>query len=218
MAPFILTLGAGRIDRVIQHAEVFLRQYRNDTGYDYLDYQPITPIDEIIPDDLAVTLLVNSQVGWRAFRSLQEYGHTIELGNLPKKPLEQTSMEERRQIAVIIARLAEFPGFAASVATKVLHKKRPSLIPLLDNQAIFGAYMNPEWPQKTARSGSIKNQELIFIALEWLAFDLNRPENAVAWSGLHTIEPLRSRIQLLDSIWWMYFRANQPIARRMVSI
>ena len=42
--------------------------------------------------------------------------------------------------------MAQWPGFAASVATKVLHKKRPGLIPVLDNQA-FGAYMNPNWPQ-----------------------------------------------------------------------
>ena len=46
-------------------------------------------------------------------------------------------------------------GFAASVATKVLHKKRPKLIPILDNEAIFGAYMNPKWPEKLASTDCV---------------------------------------------------------------
>jgi hypothetical protein len=36
--------------------------------------------------------------------------------------------------------MTSWPGFGASVATKTLHKKRPALIPVLDNMAIFGAY------------------------------------------------------------------------------
>ena len=87
--------------------------------------------------------------------------------------------------------MAQFPGFAASVATKVLHKKRPDLIPILDNQAIFGAYMNPEWPQKRAREDSIKDLGRICSALDWIAFDINRPENLAAWGSPHSIEPAR---------------------------
>jgi len=73
--------------------------------------------------------------------------------------------------------------------------------------------MNPEWPRKPARSDSIKNQDLIFSALDWIAFDLNRSENAAIWSSLHAIEPARSRIQLFDSVWWMYFRMIEPVKR-----
>jgi len=125
MQSIALTMGARHIDRIIPNADDLLRQYRNDTGFYYLDYQPITPADKVVPEDLAVTLLVNSQAGWRAFRSLEEYGKTIELAHLPKKPLEHTSPEERKQIAALIAKMAQLPGFAASIATKVLHKKRP---------------------------------------------------------------------------------------------
>lgn len=214
MSLIMLTVGAGKIDRIVSNADELLRRYRNDTGCYYLDYKPITPADKIVPEDLAATLLVNSQVGWRAFRSLQEHGETIELRHLPKKPFEHTLPEERRQIAALIAKMAQLPGFAASVATKVLHKKRPDLIPILDNQAIFGAYMNPEWPQKPARSESIKSQNRICNALDWIAFDLNRQENASVWCSLQYIEPARTRIQLFDSVWWMYFRLEQPVKRR----
>ena len=46
-----------------------------------------------------------------------------------------------------IAAVTDWEGFASSVATKVPHKKRPKLIPILDDEAIFGAYMNPKWPE-----------------------------------------------------------------------
>jgi hypothetical protein len=142
-----LVLGAGETDRTIENADALLRQYRQDTGCYYLDHQPITPQDRLAPEDLAVTLLLNSQAGWRAFRSLQLHCTTINLKSLPSKPLEQTTLEERCQIKDIIVKMEGWPGFAASMATKVLHKKRPELIPILDNQAIFGAYMNPHWPE-----------------------------------------------------------------------
>lgn len=215
MTALTLTVGAGQIDRVVADADDLLRQYRNDTGCYYLDYHPITSPDKIVPEDIAVTLLVNSQVGWRAFHSLMEYGHTLNLTLLPNKSLEQTSLEDREQITALISKIAQLPGFAASVATKILHKKRPELIPILDNQAIFGAYMNPEWPEKPATSFSIKNPLWVLNALNWIFFDITRPENNLVWDKLSTIEPNRSRIQLFDSVWWMYFRKVQPVKNRI---
>jgi hypothetical protein len=209
-----LVLGAGEMDRTIENADALLLQYRRDTGCYYLDHQPITPQNRLVPEDLAVTLLVNSQVGWRAFRSIQLHGTTIDLNSLPTKPLEQTTPEERRQIKDIIVTMAGWPGFAASVATKVLHKKRPGLIPILDNQAIFGAYMNPHWPVQIARSDSVKDGEQILRALNLIAHDLNREENRLSWNTLHDIEPTRTMIQLFDSVWWMHFRLTQPVSKR----
>jgi hypothetical protein len=213
MAPVQLTVGAGHIDRLLPEADKLLEQYRQDTGCDYLDYQPVTPPTVVVPEDLAVTQLVNSQAGWRAFQSLQRYSTTIDLGSLPGKPLEQTTPQDRRQVAELIAAMVQWPGFAASVATKVLHKKRPDLIPILDNQAIFGAYMNPDWPQKPAPSESEKRFDRILQALDWIAFDLGRLENAAAWPALLAIEPARTRIQLFDSVWWIYFRTTQPVQK-----
>ncbi len=72
MPEITLTLGAQQIDRTVPSAGELLRQYRSVTGCSYLDYQPITPPDHVVPEDLAVTLLINSQAGWRAFLSLME--------------------------------------------------------------------------------------------------------------------------------------------------
>lgn len=213
MTDIRLVLGGGECDRVIDKADELLRRYRKDTGCYYLDHQPITPRDRIVPEDLAVTLLVNSQAGWRAFRSLQLYSDTIDLECLPRTTLEDTSGADRTQVSDVIAAMAQWPGFAASVATKVLHKKRPDLIPILDNQAIFGAYMDSRWPNRPAQTESIKDGERILRALNLIAFDLGRSENRFVWEELREIEPARTRIQLFDSVWWMYFRSTQPVVR-----
>ena len=112
--------------------------------------------DSLVAEDLAVTTLINSRFGIAAFRSLALHGGEVDLRELPDVPLERTTDEERDQVARLIATVAGWTGFAASVATKVLHKKRPRLIPILDNQAIFGAYMNPRWPQAPSLAESVK--------------------------------------------------------------
>lgn len=204
-----LVFGAGKIDRTVAEAETLLRAYRNDIGYAYLRYRPITPVDKLVPEDLAVTLLVNSYANYKAFQSLQEHAETINLQVLPERPLEQISDVELKVVAETIARVASWPGFAASRATKVLHKKRPELIPILDNQAIFGAYMKPEWPKQPPWRDSIKNQDQIEQALNWIRFDLLRPENTDAWPVLGAMEPTHSLIQIFDSVWWMYFYSEE---------
>ena len=209
-----LMYGAKKIDRVVRDAEFYLTEYRKDIGYLYQKYAMITSPDQVVPEDLAVTLLMNSQVGWKAFQTLHENRGAIDLSHLPCKPLEQTTYAERREVAAVIAKLANLPGFASSVATKVLHKKRSSLIPVLDNQAIYGAYLYPHWPGKPARTDSIKDMNTIWTALDWITYDLNRPENAATWDYLQSLEPGLSRIQIFDSVWWMYFRKVQPVIKR----
>ena len=60
-----LVVGAKQIDRVIENVDDLLHLYRQhgDIGYEYLKYQPITPNNVLLPEDLAVTLLVNSRAG-----------------------------------------------------------------------------------------------------------------------------------------------------------
>lgn len=205
-----LIFGAHKLDRVVADADQLLLSYRNDDGYPYLDCQPTSPPDHIVPEDLAVTLLVNSRATGKAFKSIQKQGQPLNLSNLPAKSLEATTQAERRVVAATIAQVANWPGFAASLATKVLHKKCPGLIPVLDNQAIFGAYMNRYWPQNKSSQDSIKSAYRIEEALDWIATDLVREENKPIWPQLQLVEPPRTLIQLFDSIWWMYFRKLEP--------
>lgn len=200
-----LVFGARQLDRVVTDADQFLLTYRGDDGYPYLDYQATSPNDHVVPEDLAVTLLVNSRVTGRAFKSMQKLGASVNLGQLPDMPLEATSQAERKAVAATIAEVANWPGIQTSVATKILHKKKPALIPILDNRAIFGAYLNRSWPGQKPLEDSIRDQYRIEQALDWIAFDLARGENAAVWPQLRTIEPRRSFVELFDCVWWMYF-------------
>jgi hypothetical protein len=146
-----IVLGGGVIDRRLTDAVALLRAYREDEGTRYLNQVPITPPDRLVPEDLAVRMLINSRVGLRAYKSVQDLGSTLDLSVLPTTPLEQTNAEQRGAVADLVAQVAHWPGFAASVASKVLHKKRAALVPLLDNSAIFGAYMNRPGLQFTRR-------------------------------------------------------------------
>lgn len=48
-------------------------------------------------------------------------------------------------------------------------------------------------------------------ALEWITGDLTRPENEAVWPVLKRQEPERSRIELFDMVWWVYFRQVEPV-------
>jgi hypothetical protein len=207
-----LTFGSEGLARVVDDAPTLLIAYRDDSGADYLDFEPSTPPDMLVPEDLAVTILINSRVGPSAFQAVQHRGHELDFASLPAVPLEESSDTDRDRIAEIIAQMAEWPGFAASVATKVLHKKRPATVPILDNQAIFGAYMNADWPNRPSATDSVYSRNRIREALEWIRTDLTSPVNRAAWAELQQLEPARTRIELFDMVWWMYFRQLEPVA------
>ncbi len=206
-----LIVGGGRLDRILSHADELLIEYRSDDGLRYLDWKPSTDPNRLMPEDLAVTILINSRVGPAAFKSAQDQGAELDLAKLCDQPLEEAQDGTRDQVARLIADVARWNGFAASVATTILHKTRPQLIPILDNQAIFGAYMNARWPGQRSSMDSVYAEARIRDALEWIWTDLTRSENAKSWPALAHLEPRRSRIELFDMVWWVYFRRLEPV-------
>lgn len=208
-----LIFGAGKLDRRVPDVERLLADWREkerDFGQLYLEHESATPRDRVLVEDLGVTMLINSRVDARQAMGVFRNGATLNLSRLPDKSLGETTDRERQVVADVVATMTTWPGVGASVATKLLHKKRPELIPILDNMAIFGAYMYPLWPEKRARADTIKAVARIKEALDWIAEDLTRSENTSVWLQLHAIEPARSRIDLFDMIWWMYFRQVEP--------
>lgn len=209
----VLYTGGG-VERWVEDAEEKLIGFRQKTGYWYLRYRPLTPPNQIVVEDLGVTVLVNSQIKWRSALSIIERGE-IDLSTLPSTALEETTADERREVAELIGVVAQWPGFGASTASKVLHKKRPGLIPTLDNQAIFGAYLNPKWDgEHRAPSFTVKRVSLIQRALDDVHRDLTCGENEGAWTALAEREPEHTRLEIFDTVWWVHFRDVQPIRRR----
>lgn len=203
-----LVFGAGRIDRWITDVESLLRDWRvkeMDFGQLYLEHRPSTSSDRVCVEDLAVTMLVNSRVDARQAIGVLRNAATLDLSGLPDRPLGETTNDERQMVAELIGVMTTWPGIGASVATTTLHKKRPALIPILDNMAIFGAYMYRSWPERAALADTIKAVTRIKEALDWIAVDVTRAENEATWVRLHEMEPDRSRIELFDMVWWMHF-------------
>jgi Family of unknown function (DUF6308) len=206
-----LTLGAAQLDLVIDDPAALLIAFRKDEGIHYLNHRPSTPPDRVCPEDMAITVHVNSVWNIGAFKSclksIEANAAAVDLCSLPDKALEETTPQDRQHVAKLIATVASWNWFAASTATKLLHKKRPALIPILDNMAIFGAYMHKDWPKQRSLQFSIKDAPTIGKALDWISYDLNRMENREVWPALKAIEPTRSLIELFDMVWWMCFRS-----------
>ena len=176
-----LIFGARNLDRRVSDVDQLLRDWRikeADFGQLYLEHQPATSQDRILVEDLAVTMLINSRVEARQAMGIIRNAQTLDLGALPQKKLAETTDAERQQLAELIHAMTNWPGFGASVATKLLHKKRPELIPVLDNMAIFGAYMNRLWPERAALADTIKAMPRIKEALDWIVFDITRAKTS----------------------------------------
>jgi hypothetical protein len=208
-----LTYGAGHVQRTVEAAEALLTEFAAmDEGRGALYYDfPLVRSDRVQPEDLGVTLLMNSRADGRAFQSLFREARAIDLSQLPNVSLEETNPDQRRQVADLVAHMATWRAFGASLATKLLHKKRPALIPILDNQAVFGAYMNPRWPADPSRTETIKAADTIREALEWIAHDLAIDANRESWLQLQRIRPNWTRVEIWDAIWWAYFRSKEPV-------
>src|SRR5260370_28723042 len=145
-APVSLVLGV--VNHHVTDAARYLVAYRQDSGYAYLLHEPCTPSDELVLEDLGPTILVNARLGTAAALALVQNGRGLDLSTLPGTALESSLEDERQRVAELVATVARWRGFGTSTATKVLHKKRPGLIPILDNQAIFGAYLDPPSPAR----------------------------------------------------------------------
>jgi hypothetical protein len=115
-----LIVGAGKINRVIEDAEKKLIKYRDDDGIFYLNHQANTPHDRVVPEDMAITVHVNSVWNLAALkkclRRIADNGPSIDLGCLPEKPLEQTSPEERVLLAELIEKMANWNDFGTATA------------------------------------------------------------------------------------------------------
>jgi hypothetical protein len=182
---------------------------RTDTyGPSYYRHQPSTDHDSVVLEDLAAAVLLVGQPRPRAALTLAA-SQPVDVASIPTTPLHTLDPRDRAAVVDGIMLLIELgTGFQSALATKVLHKKRPDSVPVLDNQAIFGTYQragwNPgDWPKY---SDSVRDRSLIERALEAIHHDLSRSDNQATWEKLatHFQSEGFSRIELFDMIWWDY--------------
>jgi hypothetical protein len=97
-----LIFGRAETRRKVPGVESLLRNWaekEQEWGQLYLNYVPLTPSDHLVVEDLAVTMLLNSQVAAQAARSIYLHGDSLDLRRLPAKSLEETTDDERQAIA-----------------------------------------------------------------------------------------------------------------------
>lgn len=70
--------------------------------------------------------------------------------------------------------------------------------------------MNPLWPEKHSLMDTMKAVPRIKEALDSIAADTSRVENASVWPRLQAIEPARSRIELFRH-GLVDFRQVEPV-------
>lgn len=104
--------------------------------YAYYDALPQGDPNHIEPADVLATVAVNSFVNSaaqirRVHRGLAEACNEF-LPRIPRDAHLLTFDPELQQLLALLQRAVQVPGVLVAVATKVLHRKRPAFIPMLD--------------------------------------------------------------------------------------
>lgn len=131
----------------------FVRQW-----YPMYDGVPVLQDNRLHVTDIALSTMMNSRIGGTTGALLHRARHTIESG-LAKIPagldlLDVVAGDEipgAAGISEAIAGMAAVPRVKLSAATKILHKKRPGLIPILDT--VLEAHYFPKWVQPVPGHG-----------------------------------------------------------------
>lgn len=114
---------------------------------------------------------------------------------------------------------ANLKGVGVAVAVKMLHPKRPGLVPVIDGQNFFGSYQHPEWqPGMPAFEGWTARSHADLVAgLKEIRRVVGSPENIQAWDELDGWVAADGRgpferVALFDMLWWaLRFSANDVL-------
>ncbi len=189
-------------------------------GPTYYQTTSTTPEDIVSLEDLGFAVLFVGRPSSLAARSLATT--RVDIGTVPHKPLHMLDDDGRKAVVDAVMDIVGLDGFGSALATKVLHKKRPATVPVLDNKAIFGTYLDDTWiPGQSTwpkRSVTVRGQTQIADAVNKVARDLAHSPNAGAWTQLEREFSQFTRVELFDMVWWATARgANTDIQGRAAS-
>ena len=153
-----VSLCAGTLQ--VEHPDQLLLDYLDvRNGYAYPGYDRLVTNDaaELVDGDLLAPTLIGVHIDASRFSLLREMMPSLAaVGDLPSVALQDADDDDIRCIAGIFGILDE-PRYAGrgargTIVSKVLHRKRPDLVPLYDSR-IFAAYTAPGViPRSTDRS------------------------------------------------------------------
>lgn len=206
-----LTVGRHTLSDVAVLLDYYEEEVRH--GPAYYRHQPTTDPNTVTLEDLGAAVLLEGQPRSRAARTLVDA--PLDLRDVPDRALHETTAEERDRITDVILQLVgqRGSGFGSSLATKVLHKKRPATIPILDNQAVFATLCSDQWqPGTLPRGKTARSRAAIAGALATIHGVVTDPRNINVWSELEDRTPF-TRVEVFDMVWWAFVRRSWVEAR-----
>ena len=204
MDPLRLCAGTLQIDVPDQVLLDYL-DVRNGYAYPAYDRLVTNGTAELVDGDLLAPALIGVHIDAARFGLLREMLPSLEaVADLPDVALHEADDDHVRCVAGIFGILDE-PRYAGrgvrgTVVSKVLHRKRPDLVPLYDSR-IFEAYTAPGvLPRSTTRSW----QDFMTLLCAQMREDLQAEDAAFAELEQLAAEadaPL-SRLRILDILVW----------------
>jgi len=174
-----LTLPSGRITNPHERLLSFCQ-----AEYAYYDAIPSVDAHRIQPLDVLVTVAMNSFVNDAAKVRGVHQGMAANVDHLLHTLPEDANLVDlerwREPLRELLHAAIQVRGVLIPVATKVLHRKRPSLIPMLDN-VVLGYYLNTDAHRVLLprAQDKAKATDVAMTALDLFRADLVRGGDAI---------------------------------------
>jgi hypothetical protein len=193
--------------RIEEPTDRLLRFCREE--FDYYDGLPIGHVDRIEPLDVLATVAVNSRVDNAAairavHRGMAEACDPL----LPQIPVDADLLEFDSDLEVarrLLEAAVQVPRVLIPVATKILHRKRPAFIPMLDGVVLVHYFKakSPPYPwsrtqdKRWAASVGVEMLDQFRVDLDAAQPGLDELRRELASAGY-----VLSRVRLLELLVW----------------
>jgi len=192
----------------VEHPDAVLLDYvdvRNGFAYPSYDRLVTNGSPALVDGDLLAPSLIGAEVDRGRFSLLREMLPALSgVADLPAGPIEDADDAAIGQVADLFAVLDEAPyagkGVRGTILSKVLHRKRPDLVPLYDSR-IFESYTAPgAIPRAAHRTWREFMQLLCTQMREDLRSESEAFDELVGVAG--DAGALLTRLRILDILVW----------------
>jgi hypothetical protein len=192
----------------VEHPDAVLLDYvdvRNGFAFPSYDRLVTNGSAALVDGDLLAPSLIGAEVDRGRFALLREMLPALTgVADLPTVPIEEADDDAIGQVADLFAVLDEAPyagkGVRGTILSKVLHRKRPDLVPLYDSR-IFESYTAPgAIPRAAHRTWREFMQLLCTQMREDLRTEGEAFDELVGVAG--DAGALLTRLRILDILVW----------------
>ena len=192
----------------VEHPDAVLLDYvdvRNGFAFPSYDRLITNGSSTLVDGDLLAPNLIGAEVDRGRFALLREMLPALAgVADLPRVPIEEADDEAIGKVADLFAVLDQAPyagkGVRGTILSKVLHRKRPDLVPLYDSR-IFESYTAPgAIPRAAHRSWREFMQLLCTQMRDDLRSEADAFDELVGVAG--DAGALLTRLRILDILVW----------------